>query len=127
MAEKRMTSIKNRILGYGETPPRSADKVIESLKLVERGLLIGLPSNGFFKTLYPSWQFGSDGQLLPGFTEILGMTPKDDPWGVADILTSPQRVFGGRTPIEMLRDRKEERDSIVRRTIDMIRFTYDLP
>lgn len=68
--------------------------------------LLGLPL-GQRRFLYPRWQFGPDGALLPGLPEVFAFAPSDDPWGVADLLTSPKHTLDDRTPIEALRDDPE--------------------
>lgn len=55
--------------------------------------------------LYPSFQFGAKGALLPRLTEVLGgLDPAlQDPWGDAVWLNAPARELGGLTPAQALR------------------------
>jgi hypothetical protein len=65
--------------------------------------LFGLPL-GERRYVYPRWQFGRGGALVPGLAEVLALAPADDPWGVADLLTSRQHTLDDRSPIEALRE-----------------------
>jgi hypothetical protein len=122
---------RKEILNYGGTPPYEAKKTMELLGVSTRqalgerrrkGQLLGLPV-GERRILYPRWQFDANGKLLSGLDEVLASAPRDDPWGVADILTSPQGVFDGRSPIQVL-EGGEEPDA-VRKTIRIVRRAYD--
>jgi hypothetical protein len=55
--------------------------------------------------LYPSFQFGPHGELLPGLRDLIGiLLPfSDDLWDVAAWLATPTDRFGGRSAAEALR------------------------
>jgi hypothetical protein len=100
------------IMYYGGKPPYSARETQAQLELTRQGLaqrrktgkLLGLPI-GPRRVKYPAWQFDfrrSD-NLVAELAKVLGAAPRDDPWGVADILTSPQPSIASRVPIDVLR------------------------
>ncbi|RKR74733.1 hypothetical protein [Frondihabitans australicus] len=56
-------------------------------------------------TLFPSFQFDSEGGLLPRLAEMLELVDPDmrNPWGDALWLNAPQEDLDGMTPAEALR------------------------
>ncbi|MDO8515688.1 MAG: hypothetical protein Q7S28_00360 [bacterium] len=139
MSEKKMAILRRQILNYGGASPYDELRVMKLLRvrspqelgvLWRQGKLLCLPRDGWgpfndgsIELLYPRWQFGAKGKLLQGLEEIILVAALlDDPWGVADILTSPQKIFNGRTPIDMLRD--GDTSDVVRKTIKLIRRAY---
>ncbi|MGY4856860.1 hypothetical protein [Cryobacterium sp. AP23] len=61
--------------------------------------------------LYPQFQFGPAGDLLPHLTDVLSalrLAGRDD-WGHAQWLTAPVDRYGGRSAATMLRDGDAER------------------
>lgn len=123
---------REAILGYGGKGPYDADEVMQLVGVRTRqalaeqrkkGRLFALPI-GERKLLYPHWQFaGKNGELVPGLSDVLEKSPRGDPWGVADILTSPQEVFGGETPIEVLAREKEPKAK--RKVLALLRRAYE--
>ena len=69
----------------------------------ERRLLSLTSKSG--TVVYPAWQFGPNGELLPGLAEILNLIDQDgrDQLGAALWLNRPAAPFDGQTPAEMLR------------------------
>lgn len=129
---------RQKILNYGGTPPLDADATIKLLgvtrflelrELRRRGKLLGLsvgewqPSCDEHKILYPRWQFGENGKLLPALQDVLERANLGDPWGAADILTSPQRHLDGRIPIEMLKTAPTP--DTLQKIINIFRRVYD--
>ena len=103
---------RDEILGWGGRGALTALQAMHLLGLTTRqGLsrrrharqLLGLPL-GERRFAYPRWQFDGSGSLIPGLKEILASAPSDDPWGLADLLTTPQRSLGGEAPIDALRN-----------------------
>jgi hypothetical protein len=138
MSKKSVADCRNEILNYGGMPPYDTFEVVAIVgaaspmalhELRIQGKLLGLPIDGLYpqlgahKIFYPRWQFDADVKLLPGLEEILMAAPQKDPWGVADILTSPQEIFNDRAPIEALKD--ENVSDTVQKTIALIRCTYE--
>lgn len=123
---------REAILSYGGTRPYAADEVMQLVGVTtrqalaeqrKRGRLFALPV-GERNLLYPHWQFaGTSGELIPGFSDVLEQAPPGDPWGVADILTRPQEVFGGETPIEVLARGKEP--DVKRKLLALLRRAYE--
>lgn len=123
---------RDAILNYGGRPPYEAKRVMKLLGVETRqalfdrrlkGKLLALPM-GERKLLYPHWQFaGTNGELVPGLSDVLKKAPRGDPWGVADILTSPQRTLGGETPIAVLAREKEPEAK--RKVLSLLRRAYE--
>ncbi len=106
---------REAILTFGGEPPLSAQEAMSLLGITTRqGLakrrrtrsLLGLPL-GERRIVYPRWQFTRRGTLIPGLETVLAAAPTDDPWGIADLLTSPQSTLGGREPVTLLREKGE--------------------
>ncbi len=121
---------RDATLNYGGKPPYEPRRVMQLLAVTTRqalaerrrkGQLLGLPV-GERKILYPQWQFGDHGSLIPGLAEVLAVTPREDPWGVADILTSPQEIFDGQTPIDVLA--RGSKPQAVKKTVELVRRAY---
>jgi 8-oxo-dGTP diphosphatase len=102
-----------RILGYGGESALTWDEVARRLGLSRGGVwqrqharsLLALPV-GPRRLLYPAWQFDPmhPERVLPALAEVLAAMPVADPWGLAGLLIHPQSSFGGRVPLEDLRD-----------------------
>ncbi len=129
---------RQKILNYGGAPPLGADAAMKLLGVTSflelrqlrwRGKLLGLsvsewqPSSDEHKILYPRWQFGGDGKLLPALQDVLAWATLGDPWGAADLLTSPQRHLDGRIPIEILKT--EPTPDTLQKIINIFRRAYD--
>jgi hypothetical protein len=52
--------------------------------------------------VYPTWQFTSEGDLLPGLEAVLGAFAQAPRWSVATWLTTPLEEIGDRTPVARL-------------------------
>lgn len=120
------------ILNYGGRPPYEARKVMKLLGVETRqalfdrrmkGKLFALPLGERY-LLYPHWQFaGASGELVPGLSDVLEKAPRGDPWGVADILTSPQETLAGETPLAVLARQKEP--DAKRKVLALLRRAYE--
>lgn len=81
---------------------------------VKRGTLLGIPGQG--TTLFPAWQFASQGYVRPGVTQVLqafrGMEPPVQPVELASWATTPCLDLEGQTPAEWL---------IAGRSVDAVR------
>jgi hypothetical protein len=109
------------ILNYGGRRPLTAAEAQELLQLTRQGLaqrrrsgrLLGLPV-GPRRILYPAWQFdrGRTSKLLSGMEAILAAAPRDNPWAVADVLTTRQPSIGDAIPIEVLRNGEFAREHL---------------
>jgi hypothetical protein len=71
---------------------------------VRRGTLLALPSDGGEVT-YPAFQFGPDGQPLPGVPEVIAALRDvvQTPHTIAAWLVAPDVELAGSTPVEELR------------------------
>lgn len=61
--------------------------------------------------LYPTFQFGPSGELLPHLAEVLAVLRQDDKddWGLALWLNAPLRAYGGQSAAALLRqDRADQ-------------------
>ena len=56
--------------------------------------------------LYPTFQFGPSGELLPHLADVLAVLrqEEEDDWGLALWLNAPVRAFGGRSATALLRE-----------------------
>ena len=98
-------------------PVLSRQQVVEALgvaggtgvdELVERGQLLGLPTLGQ-ELIFPAFQFGDDGQLIPGLPAILAAFDGVviSPYTIASWFVTPQIALGRRTPVTWLRRGKD--------------------
>jgi hypothetical protein len=89
--------------------------------------LLGLPV-GPRTFRYPAWQFDLQqrAQIVSGLADILETAPADDPWGVADILTTRQRELGDRIPITALRESAGSAQ-VVQQVREIVAATYGDP
>ena len=71
---------------------------------VRRGTLLALRTEGG-EIVYPVFQFGTDGQPLPGIAQVIAALRDvvQTPYTIATWLASPEAELEGRTPIEELR------------------------
>lgn len=83
---------------------------------VRRGTLLALPTEGG-ELVYPAFQFGTDGQPLPGIAEVIGALKDavETPYTIATWLVSPEAELDGSAPIEQLRLGRSELVSEVAR------------
>ena len=68
-------------------------------KKVDRRQLLALPKGG--DRVFPAFQF-QDGDVLPGFAEVLNALANDSPFVALSFLLSKNPDFGGRTACELL-------------------------
>lgn len=56
--------------------------------------------------VYPSFQFGSSGERLPGLREVIATLKPDtqDAWDIALWLTTVSRRFDGRSAVDLMRE-----------------------
>lgn len=78
-------------------------------KAVAKRDLIGLKI-GDGSLVFPSFQFGVSGSLLPNLRQVLALVDPDriDPWGSALWLNTEADEFGGTTAAQALRDGRDE-------------------
>lgn len=83
-------------------------------QLREAGRLVGISGGARRPTLYPYWQFGPDGTMLPGLEEVVrasreaGMGPET----LHFFMTEPNERLSGARPAELLR--RGEASSVAR-------------
>ncbi len=71
----------------------------------ERGEILGVVRGERRPTLYPRWQFGTDGEVLVGLQEVIsaakevGMGPEE----LHFFMTEPDERLGGAVPLDLLR------------------------
>lgn len=71
----------------------------------ERGEILGVVRGERRPTLYPHWQFGADGEILEGLTDVIsaarevGMGPEE----LHFFMTEPDERLGGEPPVDLLR------------------------
>lgn len=71
----------------------------------ERGEILGVVRGERRPTLYPRWQFGTDGEVLAGLQEVIsaareaGMGPEE----LHFFMTEPDERLGGALPLDLLR------------------------
>ena len=68
-------------------------------KKVDRRQLLALPKGG--DRVFPAFQF-QDGDVLPGFAEVLNALANDSPFVALSFLLSKNPDFGGRSACELL-------------------------
>ena len=104
-----LSSQKRQITAFGGHDPLSPTETMRLLGLAgpralakarQARCVLGLPTGDRF--VYPAWQFTPAGALLPGLEVLLATPAGADPWGLADLLTSPTAFIGGRAPIDAL-------------------------
>jgi hypothetical protein len=68
-----------------------------------RGSVLALRT-GSGRIVYPVWQFGPDGQVLPGLVKVLRILCGSNisTWSLASWLRSPEVELGGLTPLAAL-------------------------
>jgi hypothetical protein len=73
---------------------------------VEAGALLALATAGDRDTLYPTFQFGDRGELLPGLRNVIASLRPGaaDDWDIALWLTTVRAVFEGKRALDLLRD-----------------------
>jgi hypothetical protein len=95
-------------------PTRHVRKLFKSSKQavsdrVRRGTLLAL-RNDAGELVYPAFQFGPDGQPLPGIADVIAAFKGavETPYTVAAWLVAPDAELDGSTPIEQLRHGRSE-------------------
>ena len=68
-------------------------------KKVDRRQLLALPKGG--DRVFPAFQF-QDGDVLPGFAEVLNALANDSPFVALSFLLSKNPDFGGKTACDLL-------------------------
>lgn len=77
----------------------------------ERGEILGVARGERRPTLYPRWQFGSDGEILEALPDVIsaakeaGMGPEE----LHFFMTEPDERLGGEPPVDLLRSGGAER------------------
>lgn len=71
----------------------------------ERGEILGVVRGERRPTLYPCWQFGSDGEILAGLPETISAASEAGvgPEELHFFMTEPDERLGGDPPIDLLR------------------------
>ena len=84
-------------LGSRSSTPRN-----RASQLRKSGRLVGLERGG--RTLFPGFQFGSDGQPLPVIADLLALarSHKRSETGLVQWLCSPTTYLNGARPVELL-------------------------
>jgi hypothetical protein len=75
-------------------------QVIERRVREGRLLAVPGPSN---RRVYPTIQFGADGQVVTGVKEVLKELPTANPWTILNFLVNPHGSLDGRKPIDLLK------------------------
>jgi hypothetical protein len=90
-------------------PTRHVRKLFKSSKQavsdrVRRGTLLAL-RNEAGELVYPAFQFGTDGQPLPGIADVIAALKDvvETPYAIAAWLVSPEAELEGSTPIDQIR------------------------
>src|SRR5918998_1244632 len=71
----------------------------------ERGEILGVVRGERRPTLYPRWQFGSDGEILAGLPETISAASEAG-MGSEELhffMTEPDERLGGNPPLDLLR------------------------
>ena len=77
----------------------------------ERGEILGVVRGERRPTLYPRWQFGSDGEVLDGLSEVI-LAAREARIGSEELhffMTEPDERLGGEPPVDLLRRGEAER------------------
>lgn len=72
-------------------------------KKVQDGHLLTVPGPGDDHR-YPTAQFASDGQLVPGLKAVQDALPTKSPWAVFNYMIQPDALLDGRKPIDVLKE-----------------------
>ncbi|GAB3607089.1 hypothetical protein GCM10027413_24980 [Conyzicola nivalis] len=78
----------------------------EELRVCEEfGDILALPTVGHLDVLYPAFQFGARGELLPGLREVSGALESGavDSWDIALWLTTVRKSYGGKCAVDLIR------------------------
>ena len=84
----------------------------------EQGKIVGIAGGERRPTLYPYWQFSTEGRILEGVEEIAAAAREAemDPETLHFFMTEPNDRLGGREPAELLKDGQADRVAWVLRT-----------
>lgn len=76
-------------------------------KRVQDGSLLAVPGPGGSR-VYPTFQFQTDGSLMPGLKQVQAALPSRSPWAVLAFLMTPHADLGPREtprrPVDLLRE-----------------------
>jgi hypothetical protein len=84
----------------------------------EQGKIVGIAGGERRATLYPYWQFSTDGGVLDGVEEIVAAAREADmdPETLHFFMTEPNDRLEGKEPAGLLRDGQADRVAWVLRT-----------
>lgn len=68
---------------------------------VRDGSLLAVPGPSNHRR-YPVAQFGNDGEVVAGLSEVTGALPTKNPWAILNFLVTPDAALDGRRPIDLL-------------------------
>jgi len=76
----------------------------------EFGDILALPTVGHLDVLYPAFQFGRRGELLPGLREVSRALSEIgiDTWDIALWLTTVRKIYGGKCAIDLIHTGRTE-------------------
>lgn len=75
-------------------------------RLAQENRLLWVTRGG--RRVYPKVQFGENGQMLDGLSELFAILDNAGGWSMLDFLTLPQDEIGGLLPIDLLRSGRPE-------------------
>lgn len=110
---KEFEDLRYRILNYQGKRSSSIEEAAIRLGLhdttlvrkIEQGEILALPVSG--ELFVPFWQFNDESQVFKQLPELIKQN-SDDPWGLADKLTTVQPNSDGRVPIDLMRQGSED-------------------
>lgn len=96
----RLGKLEGRLLTAEEVVSLRGVRVKNSTDLRRRSTIFGIEIEGYW--LYPSFQFGGDGQVREGIAKVLEVVPDDlEGWTLLDWFITPQSTLG-RAPSQLL-------------------------